>query len=183
MANGLALMADKETWSTWDHITGHCFRGEHEGKQLEVWPMHMTTVEAALLDDPDLTISISSVSNLKSRILKTLQRRKINREESSLRLLPHQRTFAGEIDDRLEKMAQGLGVIDGEQGKFYPMAQIAKGEAIEDEWRGRPLKVERGALDGTLRATWLDTDNVPMQLLSRWYGFAFTYPGCEIYEA
>jgi hypothetical protein len=26
---------------------------------------------------------------------------------------------------------------------------------------------------------WSDGE-VPMQLLSRWYGFAFTYPGCRI---
>ena len=24
--------------------------------------------------------------------------------------------------------------------------------------------------------------NRPMQLFSRWYGFSFTFPGCEIYE-
>jgi hypothetical protein len=29
---------------------------------------------------------------------------------------------------------------------------------------------------------WADTGEQPMQLLSRWYGFSFTYAGCEIYE-
>ncbi len=182
MANGLALMSDAETWSTWDHITGECFQGEHAGKQLDVWPMFMTTVEAALLDSPDLIISLSNVGSLKSRVMKLVQRRKINEGESSLRLLPFRRTFAGETDARLEKMAQGLGVIAKGQGKFYPMAALAKGEALEDVWLDRPLRVERGAVDGVLKATWLDTGELPMQLLSRWYGFAFTYPGCEIYQ-
>ncbi len=182
MANGLALMSDKETWSTWDHITGECFQGEHAGKQLDVWPMFITTVEAALLDDPDLTISLSRVGGLKPKVMGFVHRKKINRRESRLALIPFQRTLSGAIDDRLEKMAQGLGVIVDGQGKFYPMAGVAKGDAIEDRWLDRPLRVERRAVDGVLKATWLDTGELPMQLLSRWYGFSFTYPGCEIYR-
>ena len=47
----------------------------------------------------------------------------------------------------------------------------------------RPIKIERSAIDGVPKATWLDNGEVPMQLLTRWYGFSFTYPGCLIYAA
>lgn len=40
--------------------------------------------------------------------------------------------------------------------------------AIEDEWLGRTVRIERNALDGVPFATWVnDKDEAPMQLLSR----------------
>ena len=91
------------------------------------------------------------------------------------------KTMAGEVDGRLPKMTQGLGVIVDEIGKFYPMSVLEKGESVEDVWLERPLRITRGAIDGVLTAVWLDNDEMPMQLLSRWYGFSFTYIGCDIY--
>ena len=92
------------------------------------------------------------------------------------------RTMAGAIDDRLDKMTQGLGVIVDKMAKYYPMSAVPKGGSIEDVWMDRPIKIERGAIDGVPKATWLDNGEVPMQLLTRWYGFSFTYPGCKIYD-
>ena len=85
------------------------------------------------------------------------------------------------IDPRLDKLAQGLGVIVGKKAKYYPMDRIPA-YGIRDQWLNRVLCIERGAVDGVPHATWLETGEEPMQLLSRWYGFSFTYPGCEIYE-
>jgi hypothetical protein len=86
-----------------------------------------------------------------------------------------------QVDSRLEKMAQGLGVIEGDLGKYYPTDRIPKGTVVEDQWLGRPIRIDRSAIDGVPKATWLDTGEVPMQLLSRWYGFSFTFPNCEIF--
>ena len=92
--------------------------------------------------------------------------------------------MATEIDARLEYGAQGLGLMNETiSGKFYPIDAIEKGGFIEDEWLGRPIRVERGAVDGVPFAVYLDGDGErPMQLLSRWYGFSFTFPNCEIYQ-
>ena len=88
------------------------------------------------------------------------------------------------IDPRLPKGEQGLGVMNGvDHGKFYPMRAIPKGGAIEDQWLDRPLRIERGAIDGVPFAHWVDNNESPMQLLTRWYGFSFTYPNCDIYQA
>lgn len=182
MSNGLALMADKESWSIWDHITGECIRGRHVGKQLAVWPIALTTVEAALAAYPELTVSFSQVNGFKALLLKMVHRKKINAQLPRFFLWPFQRTMAQPVDPRLDKLTQGLGVIVGRQGKFYPMSLLPKGDVIEDRWLGRPLRLERGLLDGVPRAVWRDTGESPMQLLTRWYGFSFTYPDCAIYE-
>ena len=173
-------MSDKDSWSIWDHITGECFQGRHEGKQLDVWPIYLTNVEAALIDYPDLTVSFSGFKGFKARLLQMMNRKKID----SKGFFPpfFRMTMAGKIDARLDKMTQGLGVIVGMMGKYYPMSAVPKGGSIEDVWMDRPIKIERGAIDGVPKAIWLDNGEVPMQLLTRWYGFSFTYPGCEIYD-
>jgi len=106
----------------------------------------------------------------------------------SQRLPPNFRSSMSKaVDPRFPLREQGLGVIDGAgayQGKFYPMAAIPKGGQIEDIWQGRALVVTRSEVDGVPRAHWADDaeDDGPMQLLTRWYGFSFTYPDCEIYD-
>lgn len=45
------------------------------------------------------------------------------------------------------------------------------------------LRIERRAADGMLAARWLDRGELPMQLMTRCYGFAFTYPDCAIYQS
>ena len=91
-------------------------------------------------------------------------------------------SFAQNIasDDRLDAMAPGLGVsVDGVH-RFYPMSVLK--QPIEDEIAGKAVHVFMGALDGTPHAQFHDGTE-PMQLMTRWYGFAYTYPGCELYEA
>jgi hypothetical protein len=78
-------------------------------------------------------------------------------------------------------LTQGLGVIVGNKAKYYPMNRIPA-DGIWDIWLGRKLRVQRGAIDGVPRASWQDTNEEPLQLLTRWYGFSFTYPRCEIFE-
>lgn len=174
-------MSDKESWSIWDHITGECFQGRHEGKQLDVWPIYLTNVEAALNEYPDLTVSFSGSKGFKARLLQVMNRKKIDTKGFFPPFI--RMTMAGRIDARLDKMTQGLGVIVDKMGKYYPMSAVPRGGSIEDVWLDRPIQIERGGIDGVPKAIWLDSGEVPMQLLTRWYGFSFTYPGCEIYTA
>lgn len=106
----------------------------------------------------------------------------INREKS--KIPPHFRlSMSKAIDGRLPKDKQGLGVIgDHNKGKFYPLSLLPMQEVVQDEWNGRILLIERGAIDGVPNARWADGGKPPMQLLSRWYGFSFTYPNCDIYS-
>jgi len=179
LTNGLAVLADRETRTHWDHITGEAFAGPLTGYQLDVWPVHMTTVAAALVEYPDITISSSTYHSLRRKLAQ--------------RLYPHfihdkiwlpgffYASMSEPIDPRLDKLTQGLGVIVGKQAKYFPMNRIPT-NGIQDNWLGRMLCIELGTMDVVPRARWLDNDKEPMQLLSRWYGFSFTYPNCEIHE-
>ncbi len=183
LANGLAVMRDEESESLWDHITGECFDGPLDGQQLEFWPVQLSNVTAEVSRHPETLLLKSNYRSPKSAVMGLLSRRiKVGAEGTML--APHFRSsMSSDIDPRLPEGAQGLGLItDTNEGKFYPSSAIPKGEAIEDVWLGRPVRIDHDALDGSLSATWTDTGELPMQLMSRWYGFSFTYPGCAIYE-
>lgn len=178
-ANGLAVLADRETRTHWDHITGEAFAGPLTGARLDVWSVQMTTVAAAWVDHPDLEVSPSGFRSVQMGLAQWLYPRFIHGRV----LFPwfFYASLGEPIDPRLDKMTQGLGVIVGGQAKFYPLGSIADG-GIDDDWQGRRLHINRGALDGVPRARWVDSDEEPMQLLTRWYGFSFTYPNCKIYN-
>ena len=191
IANGLAVMRDEESGSLWDHITGECFEGENAGKRLDFWYAQMTTVAAELNTHPDTILLKSDYRSLGATFINQVAGRKIGvigkqggviKKEGTF-LAPHfMKSMSGQIDPRLPEGEQGLGVMDdANNGKFYSINAIPKERGIEDVWQGRPLRIELGKIDGVPFATWLDADDFPMQLLTRWYGFAFTYPNCDIY--
>jgi hypothetical protein len=172
-------MTDEETWSLWDHISGEAFEGPLAGQKLEIWPISMTLVEAALAKMPDLRIYTSSYRSWKQWFMHLLHRKFIN---SKGFLPPHfYLTMSQPIDPRLPKLEQGLGVIEGDQAKFYPMKSLPKGEMITDSFAGRTIVLERSEIDGVPSAKWQAGVDGPMQLLSRWYGFSYSYPDCDIY--
>lgn len=180
-------MRDKESNSLWDHITGECFAGPLAGKHLPFWHVSLTTVAAELANNPEAVLLKSNYRGLLKTLMTWVQKITagksfINRKGTTLP--PHfRRTMSTAIDPRLSEGEQGLGVInDRGQARFYPIQSLPKNEKVIDSWQGRLLIIERGAIDGVPFATWEDNGDSPMQLLSRWYGFAFTYPDCEIFD-
>ena len=178
-------MRDEETKSLWDHITGECFEGPLAGQTLDFWPVNMTTVAAERANHPQTILLKSNHWSFMGLLMKISMGRQslINKEGTSLDRM-FRNSMHSAIDPRLPEGEQGLGVMDElNGGKFYPMRAIPKGGAIEDQWLGRTLRIERGAIDGVPFARWVDNNQPPMQLLTRWYGFSFTYPNCDIYQA
>ena len=173
-------MTDEETWSLWDHITGEAFEGPLSGSRLNVWPISLTTVAAANQKYPGIVVIRSQYRSPKMSLFKLMHRSSI----SSGGFLPpmFRRSMAKKADERFDKMARGLGVIVAQEGKFYPIDFLPKGGVVEDVFKGRVLQIERNAVDGVPFARWKDSGNPPMQLFTRWYGFSFTYPDCEIYQ-
>ncbi len=180
LTNGLAILADRETRTHWDHITGEALAGPLKGYQLDVFPVHITTVAAALAEHPNIEISLSAYRSLKRKMAQLLYSHFIHGNV----WLPgfFYASMDEPIDRRLDKLTQGLGVIVGKKAKYYPLNQIPL-DGIRDPWLGRILRVRRNEISGVPSARWEDSNEEPMQLLSRWYGFSFTYPQCEIYEA
>ncbi len=172
-------MADEETRSLWDHISGECFEGPWAGRRLDVWPVRMTTVAARLALDADAELLLSDHRSPRQWATGKLAARRIHGRG----LLPSffHRTMSSEIDPRLARLHQGLGIVDQDEGLFIPIETIPRGGAARLYWRGAELDIERDLADGVPFARWNATGEAPMQLLTRWYGFSFTYPGCAIY--
>lgn len=174
--NGLVLLIDDETRTYWDHITGEAVHGALAGQVLDTWGISLTTVEAALGRDPDISVSLSGKRSLKSWIMGSVHRRKVDTRGF---LPPPFRRTMEPVDGRLPKMAQGLGVLSNGRARFYPVNALDGG--IEDVWDGRRLYVARDPIDRVPYAEWPDKTR-PFQLFTRWYGFVLTFPGCEVYE-
>ncbi|MCB9797314.1 MAG: DUF3179 domain-containing protein [Alphaproteobacteria bacterium] len=180
LANGLATMADTRTWSRWDHITGECYKGELAGEQLESWPIVHTTVEAARVERPELRVHLSPTRSLFVTAGNALHPTTLH----NAGVLPpgFAATMSGQVDPRLPRLTQGLAVVVGEEARFYVKDALPEA-GLEDDWGGRRLRVALGRIDHVPRARWADDGTEPMQLLSRWYGFAFTWPGGDIKPA
>jgi len=178
--NGLVILIDKETHSLWDHITGKAIDGPLKGHQLDVWPIQMTMVDSALHECPNIEVSLSTYRSVRKWFAERLYPKFIHARV----LLPFffRWTMLNEPDPRLPELTQGLGVIVDGRAKYYPLSTISS-NGIADRWRNRSIRVERSKIDGVPHAFWSDTNEQPMQLLTRWYGFSFTYPGCEIYTS
>jgi hypothetical protein len=174
--NGLVLMIDDETKTYWNHITGEAVHGPLKGARVDTWPIDITTASAAQKRFPNSEISISKPP-LRARFFK-LGLKKLFRGKGFIPPTFH-RTMQ-EKDSRLGPMVQGLGVVEGDAATFYPMDAIKT--AIEDKWgaKQRHLTVEIDPLDQLPRATFTNGER-PFQLLTRWYGFSFTYPGCRVF--
>lgn len=179
LLNGLVILRDKETSSLWDHITGKAIHGPLAGYQLEVWPVHMTTLKAVLAQNLETRILISNYPSLQKWIAGKLYSRFIQAKV----LIPFffRWSMQAKPDPRLPELTQGLGVIFDGNAKYYPLSAIPP-EGLDDRWLNRRLQVALGRMDGVPQATWMETDQKPMQLLARWYGFSFTYPTCDIFQ-
>ena len=172
------LLIDDETHSYWDHITGEAVHGPLKGAALPSFPVHHTTVGAQLQRDPQTPLFRPS-SGLLGAAMKLLLRKGALHTKGVIP--PFFRGTMGEADERLDELSNGLGVVVEGRARFYPLDRL--GEPIEEDWSGRTLRVALGELDGAPQAVWTDDGSRPMQLLSRWYGFSFSFPGCGIYAA
>ena len=171
------MLIDDETHTYWDHITGKAVHGPLHGYQLDTWPITQTTVAEVLVHDADITVNVSHQRSLQSLFLGWMLRLRGMKQGF---LPPFFRLTMTEPDKRLPKLELGLGVVDRDRAVYYPLSLLAAG--IEDEWAAGTLQIRRGELDGSPVAIWKNSVDRPFQLLSRWYGFAYTYPGCEIYK-
>ncbi len=149
--------------------------GPLKGARLPSFPLTHTTVAALLTEAPDTPL-YRPAARLFGKVME-LAMRKGALHTSGL-LPPGFRGTMGERDARLDELTNGLGVVVDGRARYYAMDKLQ--EPIEEDWGGRRLRVALGELDGAPHASWVDDGSRPMQLLSRWYGFSFSFPGCEI---
>ena len=171
--NGLVLLYDDESGTYWDHITGEAVYGPLKGHCLEMWGIEMTDVRSANIAYPELLL-LQSKPNLIGRLMGFMMDLKYFQG----RFPPGFRSTMGDPDLRLPEMEIGLGVITDGTKCFYPKNVI--NGVIKDSIDNREIDISINTANRIPVAVWSDGTR-PVQIFSRWYGFAYTFPDCEIY--
>jgi len=121
--NGLLLLADHETGSYWDHITGTCLHGPLEGHQLDIFPLlHMNAAEA-LSQWPDVHVAISTSLSLMQRMRIFFTGPLFRSKWAVFPPVVFKKTM-GKEDTRLKRMEMGLGVWTDNTHRFYPLKKL-----------------------------------------------------------
>ena len=175
--NGLIMLQDDETNTYWNHISGEAMYGPLLGKQLEPFNLDITTVKAESQRSNPAPVHLSKLKLMDRIFTWTFHRRK---KIAGKGLIPFFFKWAmPEVDGRLPKLEQGLGVMINKQARFYPVKFVKHG--IEDELAGQKLTISIDEIAGVPHAIAKDGSR-PIQLLTRWYGFSLTFPDCDIYK-
>jgi hypothetical protein len=206
--DGLSLMEDEETGSLWNHITGKSVYGPLQGTSLPVYNLLHTNVKQVLEAYPDIAIAISerpvrgrggrmAPGSGQTRQLSSGFRATIVEEDtrrptmeiglgiwsgSTARYYPMDvlRDAGGAVVDTLA----GRTVVVYLESESYTMAALyADASAAKLTDAGLDLSGVGTLRDGVLYGAdglRLEIDR-PLQLFTRWYGFALTFPGTTIY--
>ena len=209
--NGLALVRDVETNSYWSHYTGECIHGQYQGSQLDVVAtvQHMTAAQA-LAHYPHAEIALAKqgfFARFFSRLMqmttltpkgsipphfyKTMGDADDRRQRMDLGLGVWTETLAryypletikveNAIIDELD--GQGL-VVYIDPASQTPTAIYA--EPSSTHWENDELHLDTTDVIRHGRVYKANGEETlpqrPHQQFTRWYGFSYTFPNCEIY--
>jgi hypothetical protein len=208
--DGLFVMQDRESKTLWNHISGEALYGPYVGMTLgPVGNLRQMTVEEALEIDPAMEVAISdrpysgrsgtpgqgSLSDdakLMPMFVETLGEEDTRRPRMDLGLgiwtaetrryypLEEIRARGGVFVDRLDGR-DVLVYIDPRSAT--PTALFVDAESAQLE--GNQIRLDTGAVvtSGVLfdaEGNRQDGD-LPQQIFTRWYGYALTFPGAEVF--
>ncbi len=207
------MLGDRETHSFWDHITGECFHGSLQGQELPVGALYYMTVKQALKAYPDISIAMNRQSvfqkvlsqifqwtSLRSKgfippfFNKTMGEADTRRSRLDIGLGVWVETTARYYPlDQLK--SHGNAIVDTLHGQRFvayidPLSHAPAAlhtTASTCHWEGEELHLdtrevlkdsrlynEQGVLLSCTR---------PLHTFTRWYGFSYTFPNCDIYES
>lgn len=172
------MLADKETGSYWDHITGECIHGEFLGERLDVRPLLHTRADLVRKENPKAQVAISKLSwrrDLMTRVMRVAIKKKWL---PSIFKKQFKRT-----DERLDAVEMGLGIWHGKEAKFYP-ERIVEAGPIQETWQGIDLIIRIHPVSKIPVAEVLveGKGKEILQVHSMWYGFVATFPRTDIYS-
>ena len=194
---GTMVMADRQTGTYWDHMTGEALGGPLRGRTLERLGSHHVLLAARAVEySADLPVAIPRLSWWQ-RLVTRFQNGHTWRRRPEGKFYPG---FAASFvfdDPRRPQKELGLGLWSGAQARFYPLSMVRSG-SVTDVLDGREVMVSMDPDTQIPRAVWsspecsgaddragLPADGSmppgPAQVFTRWYGFAQTFPGCEIW--
>jgi hypothetical protein len=208
--DGLFVMQDQESKTLWNHISGEALYGPHVGRTLgPVGNLMQMTVQGALEFDPSLQVAISDRpytgrsgrpgqrppsdnAQLMPMFIETLGEEDTRRPRMDMGLgiwtdetrryypMEEIRARDGAFIDRLD----GRDVLVYiEARSATPTAIFVDAESATVE--GNEVRFDSGAVvrSGVL----YDADGnrqereLPQQIFTRWYGYALTFPGAEVF--
>ncbi len=205
--DALFVMQDTETKTLWNHITGEAMYGELIGRKLPISNLLQMSVKQALAMDPNIAVAISSrpffaaaqrmaPSNpdaaLASRFIETLGTEDTRR--------PRMDTGLGVWSDDIrryypverikQRSAALIDVIGQKRVLVYIDPESATPAALfvdanEAKFQRNEIRLDNGT---TVRSGVLvgrdgqpKPIDRPQQIFTRWYGFALTFPECEVF--
>jgi hypothetical protein len=208
--DGVSILKDRETGGYWHHITGACLYGPLAGTRLAGQSnlLHLS-VDQALAAYDDLNVALSdrpirgersrwwplaeSVPALPAGLRNTMAGEDTRRPTMDVGL--------GVWSERIQRYyplehiaARNDFLIDDFDGRrllvyFDPAGHALSAfytRAMNAEWRDKELVLDSGEMirGGVLFGS--DGERLeierPLQLFTRWYGYALTFPATEIYE-
>jgi len=207
--DGIPLLKDAECGSYWNHITGECVHGPLVGNRLPTFNLLHMTARRALERYPDLAVAISDVapwpkkftpyqeSPKMTQIFEGFMRGTMGPEDTrrpTLDLGLGVWTAGAQRYYPVNTIAASGGVIDRLDGRnvlIYldpqtntPAALFTDAKSLK--WNEGDARLDNGETirDGVLYASNGHRVAVerPLQMFTRWYGFAYTFPGCSVYE-
>jgi hypothetical protein len=171
--DALFVMQDTETKTLWNHITGEALYGPLVGRTLgPVSNLLQMNVRQALDMDPAIQIAISNRAYFVGG---------------------RQFGTPGSISPRSSVGNPGEAFIDQVDGKkvlIYVDAETSTPAAIfvdakKAERKGNDVRLDNGAVvrSGILldKKGKRQNPDRPQQIFTRWYGFALTFPGSEVF--
>ena len=140
--NGMLLMADKETESYWDHITGECITGKLKGHQLEILHSHqILTLKEVIEQYPDCLYGKEKM-NFIQKLFAKFANWKANTNGKGFLPPGFKDSLPITIDSRLPEMEMGLGIWEGKTAKFYSFKMIKEnGNYLFDKLNGKNLLI------------------------------------------
>ena len=199
--DGLFVMQDRDSKTLWNHITGDALYGPHVGRTLgPPGNLLQMNVRQALAIDSETRVAISNrmyvaggkrlgsafgLAGAERPAPDVLTEGAEPRPGPSLdaTMRPEFVPTLGDEDNRRPRMDLGLGVWTDTTRRYYPKERIeARGDAFIDELDGRKIVVFIDPDTFTPAALFVDaTGERPQQMFTRWYGFALTFPGSEVF--
>lgn len=209
--DGLFLMRDEETGTFWDHLTGEAVYGDLVGQSLEIQALEYSLAGQVLENYPDAVITFSDqalrqnddleLDGLLERTDGQLSGMFSSTVASEDKRLPTMDLGIGIWHGKQaryypysEVIQAGNAILDdfhGQQVLIFldPDVQVLSAMYVDAKslnWEKDLLHLSNGqqVANSLLRDSsgHVLEVNRPLQVFTRWYGFALTFPDTEIYK-
>lgn len=135
--DAMVLLADKQTGSYWDHITGECLAGPMFGHKLQfLTNLTHTQADSVARAFPDAQLAVTTVDSGRAQMDTLAERLRTEDHPDWLPLLTQSLDATAE-DPRLPRLELGLGIwtdrataLTPSQARFYPFQTIAAADNL-----------------------------------------------------